>query len=212
MVIKAEMAIALYCQQCGKLHINKISYFSLRTELQLLKCSCGNNMATLTQLDTKRLKLRIWCNLCQMFQEKIYFLKDFYNIELEKIYCDKENFELGYLGAEQAIQAIVDFNKKEFIKSDCIDNECDFSQVEKQHILLEALNKVHDIAEDGLLSCCCGSMDITADIIDDNLVLECKHCGGFYVLTTQNEEDLTKLSELEAIELKPGNILVKNID
>ena len=104
------MAIALYCQQCGKLHINKISYFSLRSELQLLKCSCGNNLATLTQLDIKRLKLRIWCNLCQMFQEKIYFLKDFYNITIEKIYCDKENFELGYLGTEQAIQDIVDFN------------------------------------------------------------------------------------------------------
>ena len=29
MVIKAEMAIALYCQQCGKLHINKISYSNL---------------------------------------------------------------------------------------------------------------------------------------------------------------------------------------
>ena len=77
MVIKAEMAIALYCQQCGKLHINKISYFSLRSELKLLKCSCGNNLATLTQNDNKRLKLRIWCNLCQMFQEKIYLIKDF---------------------------------------------------------------------------------------------------------------------------------------
>ena len=212
MVIKAEMAIALYCQQCGKLHINKISYFSLRSELKLLKCSCGNNLATLTQNDNKRLKLRIWCNLCQMFQEKIYLIKDFYNISVEKIYCEKENFELGYLGSEQEIKNIVDFNKSQFIKSDCLENECDLAQVEKQHILLEALNRVHDIAEEGLLSCCCGSMNITADITDDNLILECKDCGGFYILTAQTEEDLEKLSELETIELKHGNILVKNID
>ena len=147
-----------------------------------------------------------------MFQEKIYLIKDFYNISVEKIYCEKENFELGYLGSEQEIKNIVDFNKSQFIKSDCLENECDLAQVEKQHILLEALNKVHDIAEEGLLSCCCGSMNITADITDDNLILECKDCGGFYILTAQTEEDLEKLSELETIELKHGNILVKNID
>ena len=55
-------------------------------------------------------------------------------------------------------------------------------------------------------------MNITADITDDNLILECKDCGGFYILTAQTEEDLEKLSELETIELKHGNILVKNID
>ncbi len=82
------------------------------------------------------------------------------------------------------------FNQAEF---EALHPEGGKNFIEKQRILLEALNRIHDMARDGRIICPCGSEALTADIRGSYIALECEHCGSFNVLRAENANDLERL-------------------
>lgn len=207
MLIHANWSVALYCQRCGKIEIHDVSYFMKQESVKTLRCSCNHPQATLIRTASNQIKLQIPCGGCNSLHEANYKAKNLLKLKLEKIYCSKDFFELGYIGKREEIEEILAFTKREFER--IIHSE---EQIEKQQIFFEVINKLHDIAEQGGIVCPCESKAIEANLLGDSVILECLHCGSYCTVSAKNEDDLEKVRELEYIELAQGRILVKNID
>ncbi len=190
MLIRNVCSLALYCQHCGSIHIHDVPYFS-PTRGTTVRCeSCGHDKAKISCLPRRRLAIEASCVVCGTNNRFVYALKDLRGIGMKKIYCEREHFELGYIGCRRRIEELMRFNQAEFEALHPHDGK---NFIEKQRILLEALNRVHDMAQAGDIVCPCGSEELTADIQGSYIVLECEHCGSYSVLRAENAGDLEKL-------------------
>lgn len=211
--ISAISTFALYCQQCGKIHLHELSHFCIKkTELEL-KCSCSHVQATLSRVGSRQFLLSIPCVACQSTHNIFIDRKNLLRTAVDKVYCIKDNFELGYLGDKNAIAETLAAQKREGVslirESDSGEND---ELIEKQHIVLGILNRVHDIAEQGGVYCRCGSDAVEADLLPDHILLECLKCGSYYTIAAQTEHDLQAAQTLDSIELLPQRYYAKKID
>jgi hypothetical protein len=202
-IVQVVCSVAFYCQRCGKIHIHDIPYFSGKKRISL-QCSCGHEQALVVRVDAKYLEIRVPCVVCNSVHKAIYQFRVLRRLQLEKIYCGRDHFELGYIGRRKRIEELLEFNRLEF---EAIHPD---NRIEKQQILLEAFNRVHDIAARGDLTCPCGSKAIAADIRGQEILLECCHCGSYYVLPAGSECDLEKINRLPYIDLIVPGILKKH--
>lgn len=207
--IDADWAVALYCQRCGKLHIHDFSYFMPMNKSIVLSCSCGHHKAILQRTMLNQVLLKIPCVVCDSVHQAVFSIKSLIRMKTEKIYCAKDHFELGYIGKRSRIEEMISFNKQVFAS---LEHDEAIEPIEKQQILLEVLNSLHDIAERGNISCACGGTAISADIVGNYVVLECCTCGNYHILSASTEEDIEWLQQHPQIELSQGRFLIKNID
>lgn len=190
MLIRDACGLALYCQHCGSIHIHDVPYFSDERQTRLLCESCGHEKARLLRLPRGRVAVEASCVVCGMGNRFVYELRRLRHIGLEKIYCSTDHFELGYIGRRKRIEELMRFNQEEFEALHPHDGK---NFIEKQRILLEALNRIHDLAKAGDIVCPCGSEELTADIQGSYIVLECENCGSFCALRAEKAGDLEKL-------------------
>ncbi len=206
MLIHAGWSVALYCQHCGKIEIHDISYFDANSGMQMLKCSCRHIKAKLMRTGSHQFGLQIPCSACGYLHEARFSRRSLMKTKLEAIHCAQDNFELGYAGRREAIKEFLAYNRREF---DTMNMACSGEEIEKQVILLEVLNKLHDIAESDGVVCACGQPELDADIVGDSVVIECQHCGRFQLLPAKTEEDLQRMNALNKIELIGGRFLAR---
>ena len=190
MLIHDVCSLALYCQRCGSIHVHGVPYFTGEPETSLPCGSCGHEKARVQRLSKGRIALRVRCVGCGTTNRFVYALKRLRHIGLEKIYCGRDRFELGYIGHRRRIQELMAFNQAEF---EALHPEGGKHFVVRQRVLLEALNRLHDMAMNGDIVCPCGSGYISADIRGSSIILECERCGSFYVLRAEDERDLSRL-------------------
>ena len=190
MLIRDACGLAFYCQRCGSLHIHDVPFFSSERTTALVCESCGHEKARIVRLPRGRVALDVSCVVCGTENRFVYDLRRLPHIGLEKIYCASDRFELGYIGRSKRIEELMRFNQKEFEALHPYDSK---NFIEKQRILLEALNRVHDMAQAGDIVCPCGSEELTADIRGSYIVLECERCGSSCALRAENASDLKKL-------------------
>lgn len=201
MVINTVSTLALYCSRCGKIHMHNISRFNLKSPgRRNLICSCGQVQATITSSGERQFLLDIPCVLCQTNHVICLDSKRLWHADMDKIYCVQENFELGFVGARQVIAETVNKYKVEFEKLAADMDEYD-DYIQNPQVMLETLNKIHDIAEKDGLHCRCGSSAIGAEVLPDGVELECAQCGGQLIIPALNEQDLTNFQELKDIEI-----------
>ena len=190
MLIRDACGLALYCQQCGSIHIHDVPYFPDERQLRLLCESCGHEKARLLRLSRGRVAIDVSCVVCGTENRFVYALRRLRHVGLEKIYCTTDRFELGYIGRRRRIEELMRFNQAEFEALHPHDGK---NFIEKQRILLEALNRIHDLARAGEIVCPCGCEELAVDIRGSRIVLECEHCGSFCVVRAENAGDLEKL-------------------
>ena len=209
MVANDCWSIAIYCQRCGKMQIHELSYFQKINKKTILRCSCNHHQATVVRTFSEGVRVEIPCVVCDFVHSENFTTKALVKMKVEKIYCAKDHFELGYIGKKQKIEEILAFNKKAFALLNKENNE---HQIEVQQVLLDVLNQLHDLAEQGKISCQCKSKCITADIIGNSVILECCHCGGYYIIPAKSLADLDDINQMKQIDLMQGRFLIKNID
>ena len=206
MLIRDACGLALYCQHCGSIHIHDVPYFSGEEQARLLCESCGYEKARLSRLGKGRVAVEVSCVVCGTENRFVYALRRLRHIGLEKIYCAADRFELGYIGRRRRIEELMRFNQAEFEALHPHDGK---NFIEKQRILLEALNRIHDLAKAGDIVCPCGSEELTADIRGSYIVLECEHCGSCCTIRAENAGDLERLRFGVGLR-EPGTVAQKN--
>lgn len=200
MLINTVSTLALYCPRCGKIQMHNISRFNHIGRRKLL-CSCGALQATITSTGDRQCLLDIPCVLCQTNHIICLDNKRLWHADIDKIYCVQENFELGFIGSRQIIAETINNYKVEFEKLS-LDMEFD-DDIQNPQLILETLNKIHDMAEKGGVRCRCGSNDIGIEVLPDGIGLECAQCGGQLIIQAQEEQDLTYIGKMEDIEIIP---------
>lgn len=121
---------------------------------------------------------------------------------MEKIYCGQENLEIGFIGDRKIIEHTIADHKRE------IDNairEMDSDEygenIENPRVMLEILNRVHDIAEKGGVYCQCGSAAVEIVVLPNGVELVCAQCGTRLLVPAQDEQDILYLAAMDSIEL-----------
>jgi hypothetical protein len=183
-------SVAFYCQRCGKIEVFDIPCLFGGQEHQITCSHCGGEVARFRLEPRQGLWVETPCVVCGGTNRVLYSLKDLRHLEFEKIYCHKDHFELGYIGRWKDISEFLDFNTAEY---EALHPQEAYNFMEHQQILLEAFNRLHELAEEGELYCPCGGHDFVADIQDDSIHLECTKCGSYADIPAVTAEDLQQL-------------------
>ena len=93
MLIRDACGLALYCQQCGSIHIHDVPYFPDERQTRLLCESCGHEKARLLRLSRGRVAVDVSCIVCGTENRFVYVLRRLRHVGLEKIYCTTDRFE-----------------------------------------------------------------------------------------------------------------------
>ena len=204
MVINTVSTLALYCSRCGKIELHEISHFTLKRSVgRQFMCGCGQEQAIVNSAAGHQYLFSIPCLVCDTTHLVKIDRRLLGQEGITKLYCPQENLELGFVGERTVVEQTLaaDLNEIDKLITD-IEND-DF--VQNPQVMFEIINKVHDIAEKGRLYCHCGrSAAIEADILPDCIELKCAHCGGRTVIPAQTEQDRSRASEFEAIEIPRG--------
>lgn len=183
MLIDALFSVALYCGRCGSVHIEDVTAFS-GGETGLYCSVCGEKIGEAVVRPGTGLTLSLTCGSCASHLELSYSLKELSRLRFEKLYCPHERFELGYIGKRRELEEFLHFNE----------GRGDTRVLKHDQLLLEALARVHELAERGELLCPCGSQAVKAGILGESLLLECQECASYCVLPIHTSEDLTDLA------------------
>lgn len=189
MLLESLCSIAVYCPRCGRVEIQDIPVFENGRRVLYCK-NCGNALVSWEVRPRKGLLLSLTCGLCGAAIEKTFSLHQLHKIRFEKLYCEKDHFELGYIGRWQDIAEFIDFNAAEY---DALHPGEEADALEHQQALLEAVNRAHERILLGDLACPCGSTAITVGIVGDSVLLECTDCGSSCLLPARTGKDLQRI-------------------
>lgn len=206
MLIDTVCAAAFYCPDCGKVQLLDIPLFMGQQERTFHCENCGHALASYVMRPKQGLELSIPCGVCGKKVQQRFTWRQLRRLRFQKLYCEQDHFELGYIGKWQAIAEFLDFNAAEY---DALHPEEGDLFMERQQRLLAAMNKLHDLVAQEQLSCTCGSHALSAGILGDHVLLECQDCGSSCVLPMSTAADLRQLGPdclREAI-WQPGPLL-----
>jgi hypothetical protein len=119
-----------------------------------------------------------------------------------------ENLELGFAGKRNSIEFVMNEHRQEVerLAREMYKNEySEYDEsIENPQVMLEVLNRVHDIAETGQVHCRCGSAAIEAMIMPESIELFCRSCGAQMAIPATSEHDLEIVRSRDSIELIPS--------
>ena len=190
MLIDTVCSVALYCQHCGRIQLQDVPLFSGKRNVVIRCDSCAHIMGEITVRPRQGMVLRTACGVCGEENRRQLSWRQLRKLSFEKLYCAQDHFELGYIGQWQVIAEFLDFNAAEYDSLHPGDGD---GFLERQQMLLVALNRVHDLAAHGELACACGSTDMAAAIMGDTIILECQTCGSYCILPARTADDLQQL-------------------
>jgi len=200
MIIATNTVVAMRCPMCGKYGTHSLSLFAFSGKQTVqIACSCGANKISIGTKNRKSFWLQVPCVLCETKHLLNYPFKQLWSSEVLTLRCTDTELDLGYIGPEDQVLPLISGMEEDL---DTMMDELGYDDYfHNPTVMMEALNCLHDIAEDGYLYCQCGNYQIEVDILPDRLELQCKDCGSISVVYAETEEDLNLVREMEVIEL-----------
>jgi hypothetical protein len=198
-LISARTAFAIRCPQCGQMETAAVSRFEVNGNPSVkLTCSCGGQKLTVGGRPGQ-VWLQIPCYLCDGVHFLYYTPKSFWNTELKALSCSDTELQLGVFGPEQEVDTYARTGGTEL---DRLMEDAAFGEYfDSPEVMYQALSRVHSLAEEGNLSCCCGNQQISVDIYPERLDLTCPTCGRDHTLLASSQDDIAALERLGRIEL-----------
>jgi hypothetical protein len=113
--------------------------------------------------------------------------------------CPRTGMQICFTGSDTDVRAKVDNLEREL---DELMNMFGYDNYFKNtRVMFDALNKIHDIAEQGNLLCNCGSSDVDLILQPDSIHLKCKKCSRSMVIYAATNEDLKNVLLMQQIQL-----------
>ena len=114
MLIDTACSLACYCQCCGRIQLQDVPLFSGQKHFVMECGNCGHTMGEITWKPRKGLLLKTVCGACRGENQQQFTWRQLRRLRFEKLYCEHDNFELGYIGQWQAIAEVLDCNDAEY--------------------------------------------------------------------------------------------------
>ena len=210
MVINKTTTIAVRCLDCGPFTVETINIFYLSGNGEYeVRCSCGHKKARLSCADSRNIKIYYYCPVCNSEHKRIISAARFWSNAAEyPLVCRVTGLNLGYYGQHQLIKKREMEEKKEM---ESLVNEFASDDFVNPEIILEVLDYLHDLADQGALKCECGSVDINISLCNDKLKLLCGNCTNFIIVPASSREELNDLKTLSELELRRDIYLLQEV-
>ena len=194
MIIDTSKTIAYKCSSCGSFEFYNISLFSLLHKKENnYYCRCRKSCITIKKEGESGFLIKTSCMGCG--NEHIYFIskKDMIFKELNVFNCPETGMQQCFLGKDVPVRKKVDNLEEEL--DELIDMFGYDNYFKNTQVMLDSLNKIHDIAAQGCLFCECGSVNIELVLLSDRILLKCSRCNADKLIKAATNEDLKDLMQ-----------------
>lgn len=203
MLIDTSLTIAYKCPSCGSFKFFNISIFETSSrEKYNLKCSCNKSQLTIARSNNKNVILTTPCIGCGSKHKLIIDKNEVLYKETRVFRCPVTGIQQCFVGKDTEVRRKVDNLEKELDR--LIDMFGYDSYFKNTQVMLDSLNKIHDIAEQGNLYCECGNSDIELYLLSDKIYLKCKECSASRVIYAISNEHLKDILMRQQILLCKG--------
>lgn len=198
MVVNTGFVVAFKCTQCGSFKFSDISYFRLRAKgLKKLKCRCGGSFAVAAPAGKNRILITVPCIGCGEMHEYLAGINDLNRAGEMTCRCRNSGIQHCFVGSDELVRSRVDLLENELERlMDELGYERYFTN---SQVMFEAVNRLHDLAEQGKLCCRCGSNNIEIVLLEDKIYLKCRSCPGKSTILAANNKDLGKMLNNKAV-------------
>lgn len=186
------------CASCGMFNFSNISIFNIHNcDDYEISCTCGNKSAAIRSKRNLAGIIYISCIDCATEHAYSFNVKALTNRELVECKCPRTKECIGLLGEDNEVRDRIDRLEEEL--DNLITRYGYESYFKNTQVMLQTLNKIHDIAEEGRLLCECGSSDVELILLSDMIYLKCRKCPGLRKIYAGSNNDLKSILKAENI-------------
>lgn len=188
MLIDTGMTIAYKCSSCGTFEFIDVSLFKLLPKVNCFKCRCSMSEITISRVGSFSYKINVPCIGCGGEHSFPLDGKKILSDELNILSCPEKGTSICIIGRDGDVRKKVDSLEHEL---DEMINMLGYDIYFKNtQVMLDSLNRIHDLAEQGNLLCECGNDDIDLILLSDKICLQCKRCKSTITVFAATNEDL----------------------
>lgn len=192
MIINRKRLLSYRCPYCGSMQHQLYSIFDFQGGRPVSRvCNCKRSAVSAYKDAAKNYFFEIPCILCGGMHSFKITKSNLWTKSINSVFCDKTNTEIAFLGEQAKVIKKVGSIEKEI--DDLITklgyNDC-FSNI---RIMLEVLNRIHDMAEEGNLICECGSSNVELTLLSDRVKVSCRDCSTYIFVSAKSNQDLINL-------------------
>jgi hypothetical protein len=162
-------------------------------------CRCNGSSLVIARENPMSYRIIIPCIGCGA--DHIYLLsrKKFISSEVNVLNCPKTGMQQCFIGNDRDVRQKIDNLEKEF--DELIDMFGYDNYFINTQVMFDTVNIIHDIAEEGNLSCECGNNDIELLLLSDKIYLRCKRCLANKTIFASSNEHLKNNLQIKQIVL-----------
>jgi hypothetical protein len=189
MLIDTSVTIAYKCTSCGSFEFFNISLFTLLYKKDCsLPCRCKKSCVNIKQECEGSFLISIPCIGCGNDHTYLLSKKNILSGEPIIFNCPETDLQIFFIGRDEAVRKKVDSLEEEF--DEMIDMYGYESYFDNTQVMFDTLNRIHDIALKGNLSCECGSVNIELVLLSGCVLLRCGKCGSSRRIPASKNKDL----------------------
>lgn len=210
MLINTCLTMGYKCNFCGSFEFFNVSLFKLLGKRACtFTCRCNNSKIIVFNDNINEFKINIPCIGCDSNHIFTLSRNELLMKPVSALHCPHTGIELCFIGADEEVRKRIDSLEKKF------DELIDLFGYDKYflntQVMLDALNKIHDIAESGNLYCECGSNEVELFLYEDKINLKCLRCFASTVVDASSNKDLKDILKRNHIMLtKKTNEFIKS--
>ncbi|MFW5999656.1 MAG: hypothetical protein ACOCQC_03230 [Halanaerobiaceae bacterium] len=201
MVLEFSTAFALRCPDCGHMDAEQINIFQLSGDSKYtVRCNCGSEKGVISRCESGSISLVYYCLVCSSEHALVITPRRFWSGDrLFSLNCLETDLNLGYYGSYTRLNEKMARQKRDL---NSLASELGFDDFADPEVMLNILDRLHDIAEKSGLYCQCGSPDINIELFSDRINLVCGKCNNSYEVSASKPEDVNKLKMSDELILK----------
>lgn len=200
MLIDTDITIAYKCFSCGTFDFININLFKLSLRENIVSdCKCGKAKLKLQVLGKAGYRFTVPCIGCGSRHSHVASREKLLNNKITIYTCPETGIKNCFIGKDQAVREFIDGFEKEL--DGMIDGLGYDSYFENTQVMLDTLNKIHDIAEQGKLHCECGCKNVTVSMLRKGIALKCSSCTRGKFIPAASNNDLKKTLQMDQIVL-----------
>ncbi len=198
MIIERRKLLSYRCPFCGSVKYEPFSIFDFQRGCKLVRlCNCRKSALQAYKDRHGRYLFEIPCIACGSIHEVKFSERSLWDRSINCILCDKTNTEISYIGNHTEVHGKVDSFEKEI---DELIYRLGYNDYFKNvRIMLEVLNKIHDLAEEGSVICECGSSNVELILHSNRVKISCKACCASIYVYARTSQDLADLNNCRSL-------------
>lgn len=187
---EAKRTLAYLCPVCKQSVVVERTAFQLAAANSELPCPCGKS-SLITELVGERVRLTIPCATCGKDHVVECGQQVFLHEKIMAFSCGASGLDCCYVGEDGPVFAAVQRLEEMMDKLEAKGEEQ--GAFLDEVMMHETLSEIRDIAQNGGISCTCGSTGWNLQVNFTTVDLVCDSCGGVLRIPAATADDLERL-------------------